>query len=295
MCFYHKTNVMIQKVFDYVNKVSPWRDDTPDGEIFECAKRAVADILSGAEVPYTKKDDANWVQGSPLLYRLAGQSGSGKTTQLLPTILEYEKRRGNNPVIVAVRSFYKYHPKFAELERTLPVGNLRERTNGFALKTLAAAIALVMERGYLITFDITILDPIFEEHINNLIKSHGYTAEYHILAVPKQQSDFFIEKRKELAQSNYVHSENESGKVVNTETKDYFFDILPRGLAHLASVDTTSTATIWTAYDCAPIYVGKLDGALVALEQGRAEVKELKHSEDELRKAKLLFLKLQYP
>ena len=263
----------INKVFDYVNKVSPWPDDTSDEVIFQRATQAVSDMLLCGS--FTKQKT---------FYRLAGQSGCGKTTQLLPTLLEFEQGQGNYPVVVAVRNFYKYHPRFAQFQNELPHGELRERTNGFSLKCVAVAIKQFIERGFLVILDMTILDPIFEAFVNQHLQSNRYKVHYHILAVSKHISDALIDKRKSDTTSSEV------GKVVHAVTKDYFFDILPKGLSYLASVDKTGSATVWTVFNPQPIYHGELNGVCVALQQGRDMTGELRYSEEELRISKLKWL-----
>ena len=262
--------MIIEKVFQYVDEVSPWADDTPAEVVFCCARK----WLLEQDLP----------SAQPIIYRLAGQSGSGKTTQLLPMVLDFEKGQGNDVFVVAVRGFYKLHPRFAEFETTLEKSELRERTNGFSLKCLAVALGLVMERGVCVVLDMTVLDPVFEEYFDSLVKKHGYEARYHVMGVPKQQSDDFIAKRKGGTGA-------EAGRAVTTETADYFYDVLPKGLAFLASVDNKSTATVWTAYDKQPVYVGGLGGVVKEIKNARSKVKELIFSEQELRDAKVEFLK----
>ena len=260
-------NKEIKAVFDYVTRVSPWPDNTPDQVVWECAERAAKDLL---DAEHTKLKQ---------VFRLSGQSGCGKTTQLLPSILMYQEQQGNKPIVIAVRTFPKYHPSYEEILCTAPAGELRERTNGFALKCLAACLNIVFRAGALVILDLTILDPIFEEFIVGQIWSSNYDAQFHILAVSREQSNAFIEAR-----------ERGEGRVVYKATSDYFFDILPKGLGFLASADRTSHAIVWTAYDKEPIYAGNLQGATKALQQGRAMRGELRYNEDELRAAKVNYL-----
>ena len=260
----------LKAVFDWVN-FSPWSDETPDDVVFECGVRAANDMMAGG--------------GSQLrrVHRLAGQSGCGKTTQLLPAVVGLEEGRGNKPIVIAVRNFPKYHPDYDKIVKTVSPGEVRERTNGFALKCLAVALQQVLQRGFLVILDMTILDPVFEDFFNSAIVANNYTASYQIFAVSKQQSNRFIEKRRQGSDAGA----GEQGKVVYNSTSDYFYHILPKGLEYLASVDSKSTATVWTAYDLEPIYSGNLLGACVALGEGRGLELPLRYSEEELRAAKL--------
>ena len=265
----------LRRVFDYA-EASPWPDNTPDDVVIKCATRAVADMLK-----------SNDFCQQPRIYRLAGQSGTGKTTQLLPTVTKIEEMRGNKPVTIAVRNFYTYHPQYKQLLAEHGTGEIRERTNGFALKCLAVAVKQILEMGYLTILDVTILAPQFEEFINTQIQSNGYTAQYHIMAVNRRQSEIFIRKRKGDIASV------ESGRAVHKATANYFYDILPRGLEYLGRTDRRSTAIVWTAYDKVPIYRGDLRGAHLALTRGRRVfTPTLIYTEDDLRQSKLEFLYL---
>ena len=203
----------------------------------ERAQIALCDLLNGGNFTKFRK-----------LYRLAGQSGSGKTTRLLPGML---RNCNGTPVIISVGFFAQYHP-------TLPATE-RERTNGFALKCLYVALKSVIEHGYMIVVDKTLLAPELESHVWNWLQSNDYQVEYHIKAVSKQQSDEFIKTR-----------EQQTGRKVSEESSEYFYEILPIALEFLATKDYDSTATVWTAFGEEPIHVGDLTGAVDALHVGRA-------------------------
>ena len=49
--------------------------------------------------------------------RIAGLSGSGKTTQILPATEAYFEKRDLKPVLVAARRFVEYHPHYQEILR----------------------------------------------------------------------------------------------------------------------------------------------------------------------------------
>lgn len=247
-------------------KQTPWLDKVSDAVVLEKALKAFLEIT--AEDTYTKKR---------VCYRIAGQSGTGKTTQLLPTVLECEKRLGNNPVVVAVRRFAAYHPNHSLLKDDK---NWREKTNGFALKCLTAVLKLLVEDGYMIVFDMTLLHPDYEDYIFSLLQKNGYTTNYQIMAVNPLISGKLIQKRA-------FESGAEGGRIVKKETADYFNEILPLGLAYLCDADKRGVCFVWTAFDKDPLYIGTLEYALEPFEKGRAIIKELAIHEDELRQAKL--------
>ena len=259
----------IDKVFKYVRSTS-WRDDTPDEAVLALARVALSDILNIGESFARDR----------VLYRLAGQSGSGKTTQLLPAILAAIAPK--KPVVLAVRNFAKYHPKWDDIHAGCEASQMREKTNGFALKLLAAVLELLVRDGYLITMEVTLLATEFEEFVSELLRTHGYSVYFQILAVGKAISERFIAKRK--------NSGEECGRVVARESINYFYDILPVGLNYWAS-HSNPMCCVWTAFHKEPIYEGALDGACFALEKGRNMDIEASFNEDELRFAKINYLK----
>ena len=265
-------NKRLIDAFEYI-KTSPWKVDVDFGVIMERAEAAAQEMV--AEGDFTK---------SKQIYRIAGQSGSGKTTQILPVILKLLEGKKQKPVIVAVRSFSKHHPQYKEIVATCDERDVRERVNAFALMCLLATLEKLIEQGYLIVFDMTVLAPEIEQFINDVIQENKYRCEYHVLAVSRSLSDFFIEER-ERSGTNI-----EKPRKVTNASKNYFYDILPTGLEYLDKVDNTSHCHVWTAYDLEPIYVGRLDGVVEAVEKGRMLDGELVYSEEQLRHGKIEFL-----
>ena len=259
----------MNRVSEYV-KQTPWVDGTPEAVLRDKAQQAFCDIVG--EKSCTKK---------PKIYRLAGQSGTGKTTQLLPTVLEYERLRGNSPVVVAVRMFAKYHPDFEQISKH---DDWREKTNGFSLKCLTATLELLIESGYMIVLDMTILHPDFERFVFDLLQEHDYITQYHIMAVNPRISDGLIKKR-----ANAIGGA-EGGRVVQKESADYFCEILPVGLEYLSNADKIAKCFVWTVFDKNPIYFGELAGVMEPFEKGCEMTGEFVFLEDELRRAKIEYL-----
>ena len=275
----------LQQVFEYIERTSPWTDDTKHEIVLQQANIAISDMLSSPDLCEGHAGKGfDYITHARELYRLAGQSGSGKTTQLLPAILRYEKMRGRKPITIAVRNFPKYHPEFEQITKELSSSQVRERTNGFSLKCVCVALKLMLESGYLVILDVTVLDPVFEEFLYHQIRKHNYQTHYHILAVNKQQSNEFIRKRFQSTTGE------EAGRAVATQTSDYFYQILSKGLDYLSRVDKSGKATVWTAYDKSPIYTGNMQGVPKALSKGRSLQKPLVFTEHELREAKLAYL-----
>ena len=65
------------------------------------------------------------------LVRIAGLSGSGKTTQLLPAVEAYFEKQHLSPILVAARRFAPYHPHYKEISDFYGEKNVRKLTDEF--------------------------------------------------------------------------------------------------------------------------------------------------------------------
>jgi len=249
------------KFIEYANSTS-WKDNTDPSVIIEQAKKVFNDITEGKT--QMKK-----------LYRLCGQTGSGKTTQLLTSVEKITVEQNLNPVVLGVRSCAEYHPDYEYFKQNFPAGELREKTNGFALKCMGYVFKLLIENGYMVLLDITLLDPVFEGYVLSLLQENNYDVEYHILAVNREISDSFIIKRM-----------NSTGRVIYKSSADYFYKILPVGLKYICENDNTNTCYIWNAFDLEPVYYGKISGCFDKFIDAQSEIRELVYSEEELRNSK---------
>ncbi len=245
------------KIIEYV-KSSCWQDDTQTDVIIEKANEVFKAITIG-------KTKSNF------LYRLCGQTGSGKTTQLLEAVGKVIESQKLNPVVLGVRTCAEYHPKYEYFKENFPQGELREKTNGFALKCMSFVLKLLIENGYMVLLDITLLDPIFEDFVLKLLNDNNYNIEYHILAVNKAISDKFIKKRQQC-----------TGRIIYKSSSDYFYQILPEGLNFITKNDNQNNCYVWNAFDLKPVYTGKVCNCYDSFIRAREEIRELCHSETEL-------------
>lgn len=253
------------KIIDYVNH-SPWKDDSDIKTIIDSAKKVYKDITF------------NKSRGK-LLYRLCGQTGSGKTSQLLAAFEEYMKQKEIDPIVLGVRTCYKYHPQYEELLRIYGKNNIREATNGFALKCMSYVLKLLIENNFIILLDITLLSPEYEKYVLDLLNKNNYVVNYHIMAVNNDISDIFIKKR-------YL----ETGRVVSNESKEYFNYILEIGLKYLCENDLKNMCYVWNAYEKEYKYKGNIKDCFnVFIEQKKLK-QDFIYSEEELRQAKLKIL-----
>ena len=208
--------------------------------IFPCEKDLlnhipIADIIK-------EKCASNIAQATPYLIRVAGQSGSGKSTQLIPALENVLK--GQNYVKINVGAFAPFHPKYQEWQQKDPA-LVREKTNGFALRALLLFYRYCVEHNVNILFDMTLLEPEIEHYLMGFAKQNGYQIQLHVLCVPKKVSNLFIRKR-------YA----QTGRYVSTYSTDYFFNALAPALKSLVNqrfFDKTDSVFMWTHYHSRPI------------------------------------------
>lgn len=254
------------QVIKYV-KSTCWQDDTDTNVIVSQAHKVFNEISSGK----TKQK---------ILYRICGQTGSGKTSQLLSTFEKINVEKNINPVILGVRTCAEVHPRYEEFKTSFPSGELREKTNGFALKCMSYVLKLLIENGFMVILDMTLLDPIYEAFVLQLAKENEYTVNYQILAVNNSISAQFIEKRYK-----------DTGRIIYQSSADYFNQILPIGLKFICETDTENNCCVWNAFDKTPVYCGKVCNCYSEFEKSRKEIRDFEFSEDELRQSKYEILK----
>ena len=97
------------------------------------------------------------------LIRIAGISGSGKTTQILPAVEAYSRENNFEPILMAARRFVEYHPHYQEIKEYYGEENLRKNTDEFCTIMLFLSLSALIEGGYDVVLDVTLLDPEMEE------------------------------------------------------------------------------------------------------------------------------------
>ncbi|MDR0631192.1 MAG: zeta toxin family protein [Holosporales bacterium] len=197
-------------------------------EEFEAlAKEAYLECIDGVKL-YNKS------VRTPYLVRLVGQSGSGKTTQLYEAVKD---TIAHEFVHVSVRRFAKFHPEYEQIKNEFGASLMREKTNGFALLLLFHVVEMLIESKYSILLELTVLDQRFEAYLLQLTASDYHTI-YNVLAVPREISDQLIKKRQQ-----------QEGRIVNSDSADYFFEKLVPSLRLLSDCDSGKTRiALWNAY-----------------------------------------------
>ena len=250
------------KFFKLVEK-SVWFDNTEKNVVIKQANKAFEELVAG------KTKQAK-------LYRFCGQSGSGKTSQLLSSTLKILEENKINPVVIAVRNFAHFHPDYDKLLAKFGKSEIREKTNAFALKCLFVVLEKCLKDGYYIALDVTILDKNFETEFVSLFIKYNYEVAYQILSVSKPQSNRFIEKR-EKDKNNF-----EYGRKIYTSSKDYFYSALRSGLRTTIKLLPNIRTIVWSAYNAEPVYDGKMKDCYLHFAKHRKITKKVVHTSEEM-------------
>ena len=173
-------------------------------------------------------------QAHPFCIRLVGQSGAGKTSQLLPAVREALLCNNISYVSFAVRDFVKYHPNLEAIVKNYGESLLREKTNTFALVLLTNVFLRCISEKMPILMEMTLLLPIYEAYIHAALIKNGYHCDYQCLAVPKSVSDDWIQKRF-LA----------TKRIVSKSSSGFFYDTLAPAFKSLQGVSLKNRVFIW--------------------------------------------------
>ena len=183
----------------------------------------------------------------PFLIRVAGQSGSGKSSQLTTSLVDALKK--TSYILLNVARFSVFHPLYADLKEK-HFDLLREKTNGFALRQLLLFYEYCITNRINILLDITFLEPEIENYLMSLAKQNGYRIQIHLLCVPKKVSNSFIKKR-----------EKQTKRVVAQKSSDYFFNILTPSLKNLVQqpfFEKDDKIILWSHCFFRPLYSSAL-------------------------------------
>ncbi len=208
--------------------------------IFPCEKELLENIPI-EDIVQSKQGQIK-TQEKPFLIRVAGQSGSGKSTQLIPALEDLLKEQSY--VKINVGTFAPFHPNYQKWQQE-NADLVREKTNGLALRVLILFYKYCVEHKTNILFDMTLLEPEIEHYLMGLAKQNGYQIQLHVLCVPKKVSDYFIRRRYQ-----------QTRRYVSTKSANYFFNALAPALKSLIGrpfFDRKDTLLLWTHYHPYPI------------------------------------------
>ncbi len=209
------------------------------------------------------------------LIRIAGVSGSGKTTQILPAVEAYCEKHGYEPILMAARRFVEYHPHYQEIKDYYGDDNLRKNTDEFATIMLFLTLSELIKNGYDIVLDVTLLDPEMEAILLKLTQAGHYEILLLMIAASPAVTEHFLQGRA------WRHTK---------ETEQEFIRATSRALAFYAEHAPDLRIILWSVYDQPPIYDGPIKDSLAIFEDYSSREDLPAQDDDARREAKINYL-----
>ena len=209
------------------------------------------------------------------LIRIAGVSGSGKTTQILPAVEAYCEKNNFEPILMAARRFVEYHPHYKEIKEYYGEENLRKNTDEFCTIMLFLTLSTLMKNGYDIVLDVTLLDPEMEAILLKMVKAENYKFLILMIAVSPTVTEKYLSGRA------WRHSK---------ATEQEFIRATSKALAFYADNTPDTHIIIWSVYDKPPVYDGPIKGCLDIFTDYSSREILPKPDDDERREAKIEYL-----
>lgn len=209
--------------------------------------------------------------------RIAGLSGSGKTTQILPAVEGYCKKQNLKPVLVAARLFVGYHPHYQKILDEYGAENLRKKTDEFSTIMMFLTLNALTREGYDIILDVTLLDPAVEQILLDMLEKGNYKTLLLMIATSPAVTEHFLGGR------SWRHSK---------ETEQEFIRATKKALEFYAATAGDQRIILWSVYDKPPIYDGKIKDALDIFADYSSREDLPKNDDDARREAKINYLQL---
>ena len=228
---------------------SKYSQDCIDNEKLHFSSKFFNDIVEEVFKNLVKdKQPSN----KPTLIKLGGQSGTGKTTQLMPAIKSCLDEKNISYIHMAVRLFAVYHPDYNKLLKEYGQSLIREKTNGFAVLCLFAILEKLIKNRYNILYEITLLDPIFEEYTIKISKLNNYKIIYNVISSPLEISNKWLNERT-------INSKIEPNRIVSEHSISNLYNILPKAIEHIIKLSNclgkNDYMILWNLIEKEPILV----------------------------------------
>lgn len=209
------------------------------------------------------------------LIRIAGISGSGKTTQILPAVEAYCEKHNYEPILMAARKFVEYHPHYQAIKDYYGDENLRRMTDEFSTIMLFLTLSELIKGGYDILLDVTLLDPEMEGILLKLLKAGNYEMLILMIAVSPTVTEQYLAGRA------WRHSK---------ETEQEFIRATSKALSFYVTNAPDTHIIIWSVYDKPPIYDGPIRNCLDKFEEYSTREDLPRKDDDARRDAKIKYL-----
>lgn len=209
------------------------------------------------------------------LIRVAGISGSGKTTQILPAVESYCEKNTFKPILIAARRFVEYHPHCEEIKNFYGEENLRKNTDEFSTILMFMTLVELIKNGYDIILDVTLLDPEVENLLLGALTAAKYETLILMIATSPTVTANFLKGRA------WRHTK---------ETEEEFIRATKKALEFYANNSPELRIILWSVYDKPPIYDGPIKNSLEIFADYSSREELPAADDDARREAKIKYL-----
>lgn len=260
------SNEELAKVISYMK--SHWPSEVK--EEWQVSLDEYPEILQKVIKDFTKGKTKN-----KNLIRIAGLSGSGKTSQILPAVEKYSEVNNLAPVLIAARRFVEYHPHYQAIKDFYGEENLRKNTDEFSTIMLFLTINALTREGYDIILDVTLLAPEIEAILLKMLKENSYRSLLLMIATSPEVTEHFLKDRA------WRHTKETEREFIRATKEAMNFYV--KNFPELHTI-------LWSVYDKDPIYNGKIKDSLEIFTKYSEKTDLPKKDDKERREAKIQFL-----
>lgn len=207
--------------------------------------------------------------------RIAGLSGSGKTSQILPAVEKYCEKNQLRPILVAARKFVDYHPFKEEIKNEYGEENLRKNTDEFSTIMMFLTLNALTKEGYDIVLDVTLLDPAVEQILIKMLNKNNYSSMLLMIATSPTVTEHFLRGRA------WRHSK---------KTEEEFIRATKKAIEFYSQNMPDLRIILWSVYDLEPIYDGKIKDSVAIFNEYSDRTDLPKDDDDERREAKIKYM-----
>lgn len=196
-------------------------------------------------VPLAERIATKWAESASVgarMIRVAGQSGSGKTTQLLPAVEAWRVKNDVKSVLVAARRFVQFHPFEKQIEAEYGIENLRRQTDEFVTILMFLVLRELIAKRVDIILDVTLLDPEVEEILVKAMQENDYRMLMTMVVVAPEITE------KRLAGRGWRHTK---------KTEEEFVRATNLAINFYAERCPKMRVIMWSAFDEHPIFDGE--------------------------------------
>lgn len=206
------------------------------------------------------------------LVRVAGQSGSGKTTQLVPATKAWYGEA--QPVLVAAQRIAEYHPYLKEIAQEYGSDQVRQKIDDFCAIMMFLILQSLLTKGYDVILDLALSGPELETILIGWLEQGQYQTWMTMMAIAPVISEKWLQQR------SWRHTK---------EVEEKFWRETERTLEFYAQKCPEMRIVIWSAWGLEPVFDGEIKDSLEIWQKYMAMEEGNDIDEERLREGKIKY------